>query len=346
MADYATSGVTVGDHVIAALRPRLTAAMVTTSPQLSRMPDGCSVTVIGLVIARQRPGTAGGTTFLLFEDEWGTINLIVPRARLRAPPPTRAGGAAAAGPGSPGADARGRQRGRLRAGPARGLRLGRDRGPRATGWRSCVACGRAAPAGRGCSETGPVRAGRRARIEHAGRGPAHAELRPRQAPLAFAAACTPASRRPATYAAREGREAGTIPAYEALRLILFDIDGTLVDTGGAGARSWTWAFEHVFDKPGVDIGRYSSAGMTDPQVARGTFTEGDRPRADRRGARAADARPTCPCCRTTWPSRRATGFCLASRTCLARLSDAGHPARAHDRGPRGGSPREARAQPP
>ena len=80
MADYATSGVTVGDHVIAALRPRLTAVMITTSPQLSRMPHDCSVTVIGLVIARQRPGTAGGTTFLLFEDEWGTINLIVPRA--------------------------------------------------------------------------------------------------------------------------------------------------------------------------------------------------------------------------------------------------------------------------
>ena len=80
MADYATSGVTIGDHVIAALRPRLTAVMITTSPQLSRMPDGCSVTVIGLVIARQRPGTAGGTTFLLFEDEWGTINLIVPKA--------------------------------------------------------------------------------------------------------------------------------------------------------------------------------------------------------------------------------------------------------------------------
>jgi error-prone DNA polymerase len=35
------------------------------------------VTVAGLVIARQRPGTAKGTMFLLFEDEWGTINLIV-----------------------------------------------------------------------------------------------------------------------------------------------------------------------------------------------------------------------------------------------------------------------------
>lgn len=58
-----------------------------------------------------------------------------------------------------------------------------------------------------------------------------------------------------------------------LKLILFDIDGTLLDTGGAGARSWTWAFEHVFDRPGVDIGKYSSAGMTDPVVARKTFTE-------------------------------------------------------------------------
>ena len=35
-----------------------------------------------------------------------------------------------------------------------------------------------------------------------------------------------------------------------LKLILFDIDGTLIDTGGAGARSWTWAFEHAFDRPG------------------------------------------------------------------------------------------------
>jgi phosphoglycolate phosphatase len=58
-----------------------------------------------------------------------------------------------------------------------------------------------------------------------------------------------------------------------LKLILFDIDGTLLDTGGAGARSWTWAFEYAFDRPGVDIGKYSSAGMTDPVVARKTFTE-------------------------------------------------------------------------
>jgi phosphoglycolate phosphatase len=57
-----------------------------------------------------------------------------------------------------------------------------------------------------------------------------------------------------------------------LSLILFDVDGTLLDTGGAGARSWSWAFEHVFNVQ-ADIGKHSNAGMTDPVVARSTFTE-------------------------------------------------------------------------
>ncbi|MFZ1155914.1 MAG: DNA polymerase III subunit alpha [Solirubrobacteraceae bacterium] len=78
LADYATSGVAVDDHAMAILRPRLSVAMLSTSAQLARLPHGCSVTVGGMVIARQRPGTAKGTMFLLFEDEWGTINLIVP----------------------------------------------------------------------------------------------------------------------------------------------------------------------------------------------------------------------------------------------------------------------------
>jgi error-prone DNA polymerase len=53
--------------------------MLATSAQLTRLPGGCDVAVAGLVIARQRPGTASGTMFLLFEDEFGTINLIVSR---------------------------------------------------------------------------------------------------------------------------------------------------------------------------------------------------------------------------------------------------------------------------
>ncbi len=80
IADYATSGVTVGEHAMAILRKRLTVPMLATSAQLPRLPAGCTVAVAGMVIARQRPGTAKGTMFLLFEDEWGTINLIVPKA--------------------------------------------------------------------------------------------------------------------------------------------------------------------------------------------------------------------------------------------------------------------------
>jgi phosphoglycolate phosphatase-like HAD superfamily hydrolase len=58
----------------------------------------------------------------------------------------------------------------------------------------------------------------------------------------------------------------------AAKLVLFDIDGTLIDTGGAGARSWAWAFERLFGRS-VDIAEHSTAGMTDPAIGRVTFTE-------------------------------------------------------------------------
>ena len=80
IADYSTSGVTIGEHVLAVLRERLAVARLVTSAQLARLPTGYEVAVAGLVIARQRPGTAKGTMFLLFEDEFGTVNLIVSRA--------------------------------------------------------------------------------------------------------------------------------------------------------------------------------------------------------------------------------------------------------------------------
>jgi error-prone DNA polymerase len=80
IADYSTSGLTVGEHALEILRPRLTVPMLATSAQLPRLPTGYEVAIAGLVIARQRPGTAHGTMFLLFEDEFGTVNLIVPKA--------------------------------------------------------------------------------------------------------------------------------------------------------------------------------------------------------------------------------------------------------------------------
>ncbi|GAB2461328.1 HAD family hydrolase [Streptomyces incanus] len=52
--------------------------------------------------------------------------------------------------------------------------------------------------------------------------------------------------------------------------VLFDIDETLVHTGGSGARSWAWAFEQLHSVA-ADIGQHTSAGETDPEVGGKTF---------------------------------------------------------------------------
>jgi len=54
------------------------------------------------------------------------------------------------------------------------------------------------------------------------------------------------------------------------RIVLFDIDGTLVSTGGAGAVAWRRAFEELYGIP-ADIGEFADAGMTDPDVGARTF---------------------------------------------------------------------------
>ena len=77
LADYSTIGLTTRAHPLALLRPRM-GADVATSRDLGRLPHGRRVRIGGLVVARQRPGTAGGVVFILLEDEFGTINLVVP----------------------------------------------------------------------------------------------------------------------------------------------------------------------------------------------------------------------------------------------------------------------------
>lgn len=54
------------------------------------------------------------------------------------------------------------------------------------------------------------------------------------------------------------------------KVVLFDVDETLIHTGGAGAKSWMQAFQQLHGIP-ADIGAHTSAGETDPQVARATF---------------------------------------------------------------------------
>jgi len=57
---------------------------------------------------------------------------------------------------------------------------------------------------------------------------------------------------------------------DAYRILLFDIDGTLVSTGGAGAVAWKQAFQELHGIP-ADINEFTDAGMTDPDVGAQTF---------------------------------------------------------------------------
>jgi phosphoglycolate phosphatase len=56
-----------------------------------------------------------------------------------------------------------------------------------------------------------------------------------------------------------------------IEAVLFDIDGTLITTGGAGAVAWRRAFEELYGLE-ADIDEFSHAGMTDPEVGRLTFS--------------------------------------------------------------------------
>ena len=56
------------------------------------------------------------------------------------------------------------------------------------------------------------------------------------------------------------------PAETPIKAVIFDVDGTLLTTGGAGAVAWNKAFEEVFGKS-VDIATVTESGMTDHDVA-------------------------------------------------------------------------------
>jgi error-prone DNA polymerase len=78
IADYATTGLTVDRHPLRLLRKGLAEQGVASSADLDELPHDAHVRVAGLVVARQRPGTAKGVVFLLLEDERGTVNVIIP----------------------------------------------------------------------------------------------------------------------------------------------------------------------------------------------------------------------------------------------------------------------------
>ena len=75
-ADYAGTGVSPHWHPLGLLRPHLPAGLARTV-DLAGLPHGIALSMAGMVVCRQRPGTAKGVTFLLMEDEVGLVNVIV-----------------------------------------------------------------------------------------------------------------------------------------------------------------------------------------------------------------------------------------------------------------------------
>jgi error-prone DNA polymerase len=75
--DYRTLGLSLKTHPTALLREEMAARRAVKSEKLSDIPNGQRVRVAGLVLVRQRPGTASGVIFMTLEDETGIANIVV-----------------------------------------------------------------------------------------------------------------------------------------------------------------------------------------------------------------------------------------------------------------------------
>ncbi len=75
--DYAATGLTLRSHPLSLLRPALDAFGLDDTRFLAAARSGSQVRLPGLVLMRQRPGTAKGVVFVTVEDEFGTANLVV-----------------------------------------------------------------------------------------------------------------------------------------------------------------------------------------------------------------------------------------------------------------------------
>jgi len=76
-ADYTHTGLTLRRHPMALLRPRFASMHVLSAEQVEACPDDALVNTAGLVITRQRPGSAKGVFFVTLEDETGYVNLVI-----------------------------------------------------------------------------------------------------------------------------------------------------------------------------------------------------------------------------------------------------------------------------
>ena len=76
--DYIATGISTNGHPMQYMRKRLNEAGVASSRDMADCyVDGDRIVIAGLVVARQHPETAKGTVFLLLEDEFGYMNIII-----------------------------------------------------------------------------------------------------------------------------------------------------------------------------------------------------------------------------------------------------------------------------
>jgi len=75
--DYTATGLSLRRHPLALLRPRLAAEKLADTRRLNAARRGAWLRLPGLVLVRQRPGSAKGVVFFTVEDEWGVANLVL-----------------------------------------------------------------------------------------------------------------------------------------------------------------------------------------------------------------------------------------------------------------------------
>ena len=75
--DYASTSLSLKAHPVSFVRENLRALRVLSAADIAQAKNGTKVKAAGLILVRQRPGTASGICFITIEDETGTVNLVV-----------------------------------------------------------------------------------------------------------------------------------------------------------------------------------------------------------------------------------------------------------------------------
>jgi error-prone DNA polymerase len=75
--DYASTSLSLKAHPLSFIREKLQLLHITSTAELTHLQNGNPIKVAGLVLVRQRPGTAKGICFITIEDETGSANLVV-----------------------------------------------------------------------------------------------------------------------------------------------------------------------------------------------------------------------------------------------------------------------------